>query len=121
MNEFLNKGDDSAISINSRGDGGFHNESEYSYGEWEGKAGIPEDGWLPPDAVEGMSVAEVSKSLRYIGMKDRVVLRFSNEQIDGDMLQTLDRQLLVEGFPELNALELKKIIDFVKGWRPKKR
>ena len=120
--DFFKQGDDSAISINSRGDGGFHNESEYSYSEHnEGSVGMLEDGWTPPDDVEGMSVQEVSKSLRYIGMKDRVVLRFSNEQIDGNMLCTLDKKLLKEGFPELNALEVKKILDFVQGWRPKKR
>ncbi|XP_005107727.1 uncharacterized protein LOC101855593 [Aplysia californica] len=116
-------GDDSAISMCSRGEGGFPNESEYSYSEYteEPPRDVTEDGWSPPDNVEGLSVQEVSKSLRYIGMKDRVVLRFSNEQIDGNMLCTLDKKLLKEGFPELNALELKKILDFVQGWRPKKR
>ncbi|GFS17290.1 GRB2-associated and regulator of MAPK protein [Elysia marginata] len=110
-------GDDSMCS---RGDGGFPNESEYSYNEYMEQV-KDDDGWTPPDSVEGMSVLEVSKSLRYIGMKDRVVLRFSNEQIDGSMLCTLDKKHLKEGFPELNALELKKILDFVQGWRPKKK
>lgn len=117
---YLKQGDDSAISLCSRGDGGFPNESEYSYNEYAEQT-VLEDGWTPPDSVDGMSVQEVAKSLRYIGMKDRVVLRFSNEQIDGSMLCTLDKKLLQEGFPELNALELKKILDFVQGWRPKKR
>ncbi|RUS73078.1 hypothetical protein EGW08_019159 [Elysia chlorotica] len=110
-------GDDSMCS---RGDGGFPNESEYSYNEYMEQV-RDDDGWTPPDSVDGMSVLEVSKSLRYIGMKDRVVLRFSNEQIDGSMLCTLDKKHLKEGFPELNALELKKILDFVQGWRPKKK
>ena len=110
-------GDDSMCS---RGDGGFPNESEYSYNEYMEQV-RDDDGWTPPDNVDGMSVLEVSKSLRYIGMKDRVVLRFSNEQIDGSMLCTLDKKHLKEGFPELNALELKKILDFVQGWRPKKK
>ncbi|GFO37167.1 grb2-associated and regulator of mapk protein [Plakobranchus ocellatus] len=106
-------GDDSMCS---RGDGGFPNESEYSYNEYMEQV-REDEGWTPPDAVDGMSVLEVSKSLRYIGMKDRVVLRFSNEQIDGSMLCTLDKKHLKEGFPELNALELKKILDFVQAFQ----
>ncbi|XP_013086046.2 uncharacterized protein LOC106070650 [Biomphalaria glabrata] len=115
---FVKHGDDSAISIGSKGDGGYPNESEYSFNEYMSRE--DNDGWTPPMEIEGMSVQEVSKSLRYIGMKDRVVLRFSNEQIDGSMLCTLDEKLLKEGFPELNALEVKKIVDFIRGWRPKK-
>ena len=114
---FPKHGDDSAISMCSRGEYGFNCESEYSYSEyseWE------DDGWKPPDDIGYLSVLEVSKSLRYIGMKDRVVIRFAHEQIDGDMLCSLDKKLLQEGFPELNALEIKKILDFVRGWRPKK-
>jgi hypothetical protein len=57
----------------------------------------------------------------FFSLQDRVVLRFANEQIDGSMLCSLDKRLLKEGFPELNALEIKKILDFVRGWRPKKR
>ncbi|CAL1536687.1 unnamed protein product [Lymnaea stagnalis] len=115
---FPKQGDDSAISMCSRGEGGYPNDSEYSYSEY--MPSMEDDGWTPPDHLEGMSVQEVSKSLRYIGMKDRVVLRFSNEQIDGSMLCTLDQKLLKEGFPELNALEVKKVMDFIQGWRPKK-
>ena len=91
--------------------------SEYSYSEY---SEWHDDGWVPPDDISNLSVLEVSKSLRFIGMKDRVVIRFSREQIDGNMLQTLDIKLLKEGFPELNALDIKKILDFVDGWRPKK-
>lgn len=122
------QGDDSAISMGSRGDNtyGFNNDSEYSYNEYiENGSGSTvtgrEENWSPPDDISALSVQEVSRSLRYIGMKDRVVLRFSNEQIDGSMLCSLDKRLLKEGFPELNALEIKKILDFVRGWRPKKR
>lgn len=116
----LKHGDDSAISICSRGDGGFPNESDYNYNEYIDQIFVPGDNWTPPEELEGLSVKEVSWSLRYIGMKDRVVLRFANEQIDGSMLCTLDKRLLKEGFPELNALEIKKILEFVRGWRPKK-
>ena len=114
---FPKHGDDSAISMCSRGEYGFNGESEYSYSEY---SEWQDDGWKPPDDIGNLSVLEVSKSLRYIGMKDRVVIRFAHEQIDGDMLCSLDKKLLQEGFPELNALEIKKIVDFVRGWRPKK-
>lgn len=115
---FPKHGDDSAISLCSRGEYGTgHGESEYSYSEY---SEWHDDGWVPPDDISNLSVLEVSKSLRFIGMKDRVVIRFAHEQIDGSMLQTLDIKLLREGFPELNALDIKKILDFVNGWRPKK-
>lgn len=122
------QGDDSAISVGSRGgEYVLHNDSEYSYNEYSDslscvttRTGV-EDNWRPPDDISGLSVQEVSRSLRYIGMKDRVVLRFSHEQIDGSMLCSLDKRLLKEGFPDLNALEIKKILDFVRGWRPKKK
>ena len=106
-------GDDSAFS----GDYGYHGDSEYSYNEY---SEFRDDGWRPPSDLSNLSVQEVSKSLRYIGMKDRVVIRLANEQIDGQLLCSLDKKLLQEGFPELNALEIKKIIDFINGWRPKK-
>mgnify|MGYP000090171677 FL=1 len=115
---FPKHGDDSAISMCSRGEYGTNQGgSEYSYSEY---SEWHDDGWVPPDDISNLSVLEVSKSLRFIGMKDRVVIRFSREQIDGNMLQTLDIKLLKEGFPELNALDIKKILDFVDGWRPKK-
>lgn len=111
-------GDDSAISMCSRGEyGTVQGESDYSYSEY---SGWHDDEWIPPDDISNLSVIEVSKSLRYIGMKDRVVIRFAREQIDGNMLCSLDVKLLKEGFPELNALDIKKILDFVGGWRPKK-
>ena len=112
------QGDDSAISLCSKGDYGFQGGSDYSYSEYGDV--FREDGWLPPDNIDCLSVQDVSRSLRYIGMKDRVVKRFANEQIDGQMLASLDWKLLKDGFPELNTLEVKKIIDFINGWRPKK-
>jgi hypothetical protein len=108
------RGNDSAIS----GDYGFHGDSEFSYSEY---SEFMDDGWSPPNDLVGLTVQEVSKSMRYIGMKDRVVIRLANEQIDGKLLCSLDKKLLREGFPELNALEIKKIYDFINGWRPKKK
>ncbi|CAG5126386.1 unnamed protein product [Candidula unifasciata] len=115
-----NQGDDSAISACSRGDIRYINDGEYNSNDFGEHTQDSDDGWMPPNQIEGLSVQEVSKSLRYIGMKDRVVLRLSQEQIDGSMLCTLDEKLLKDGFPELNALEVKKILDFIQGWRPKK-
>ncbi|XP_041357331.1 uncharacterized protein LOC121374331 [Gigantopelta aegis] len=110
-------GDDSAISMGSRGEYGNTNGSDYSYAEY---GDFHDDDFVPPNDVRHLSVKDVAKCLRFIGMKDRVVIRFSNEQIDGNMLCSLDKKLLKGGFPELNALEIKKILDFIGGWRPKK-
>jgi hypothetical protein len=76
--------------------------------------------WVPPENIEPLTVEEVGLSLRYIGMKDYIVTRFCEEQIDGKQLTELTSQLLLEGFPDLNALDRKKLFDFIKGWRPKK-
>ncbi|XP_062578587.1 uncharacterized protein LOC134240509 [Saccostrea cucullata] len=113
INEMMSRPEESVLS----GDYGYHGDSEYSYAEYGEDF---DDGWRPPLDLSNLSVQEVSRSLRYIGMKDRVVKRLSNEQIDGQLLCSLDKNLLREGFPELNALDVKKIIDFINGWRPKK-
>ncbi len=77
--------------------------------------------WMPPADVSEMSVEEVGMSLRYIGLKETLVQLFLDQQIDGKQLNDLDQQLLKEGFPDLNALERKKVLDFVHhSWRPKK-
>ncbi len=104
---------DSGIFVSTRwSDYNFDSESPY--------ATPSEDSWTPPDDISSLSVTEVARSLRYIGMKHHVVLRFVEEQIDGKQLQELDDVLVREGFPYLNALERKKVIDFANGWRPKK-
>ena len=77
--------------------------------------------WVPPSDVSSLSVSQVAASLRYIGLRERLVTHFCEEQVDGKQLGELDDALLREGFPELNALERKKILDFISGWRPKKR
>ena len=79
-----------------------------------------ESSWAPPDDLSRLSVQEVAHCLRYIGMREYVVMYFVEEQIDGKQLLELDHHLLSEGFPQLNALERKKIVDFAQGWRPKK-
>ena len=76
--------------------------------------------WVPPPDVTSLSVFQVAASLRYIGLRERLVTHFREEQVDGKQLGDLDDALLREGFPEMNALERKKLVDFISGWRPKK-
>lgn len=76
--------------------------------------------WRPPDVIDTLSVEEVTLSLLYIGLKRESAQLFAEQQIDGHQLQELDEQLLAAGFPQLNALERKKVLDFRSGWRPKK-
>ena len=76
--------------------------------------------WRPPDVIDTLSVEEVTLALLYIGLKRESAHMFAEQQIDGRQLQELDEQLLAAGFPQLNALERKKVLDFRAGWRPKK-
>lgn len=110
--------------VNARADSGifvsprisdFHLDLESPY-----RAPSEEPSWSPPDDLSTLSVTDIAHCLRYIGMKDKLVYRFVEEQIDGKLLLELDSDLLREGFPGLNALERKKILDFIGGWRPKK-
>ncbi len=84
------------------------------------RTGSESSNWAPPGDLSTASVQEVVQSLQYIGMKDNIVKLFYDEQIDGKQLLDLDDHLLGEGFPQLNALDRKKIVDFINGWRPKK-
>ena len=76
--------------------------------------------WTPPPDLTSLSTCQVAASLRYIGLRERLVTHFREEQVDGKQLVELDDALLREGFPEMNALERKKLVDFISGWRPKK-
>lgn len=76
--------------------------------------------WRPPEDLSSLTVEEVAMSLRYIGMKDQIAVGFSKEQVDGKLLGEMDNHLLKEGFPNMNSLERKKVLDFVQGWRPKR-
>ena len=73
--------------------------------------------WTPPDDIISLSVEEVGRSLRYIGLKPHLMNQFLEEQIDGTLLNDIDENLLMEGFPALNALDRKKVMDFKSGWR----
>ena len=84
------------------------------------RTGSEGSSWSPPGDVSNATVQEVAQCLQYIGMRDHIVKHFYDEQIDGKQLLELNEHLLSEGFPQLNALDRKKIVDFVNGWRPKK-
>ncbi|XP_043100097.1 GRB2-associated and regulator of MAPK protein 1 [Puntigrus tetrazona] len=74
--------------------------------------------WQPPSNLSGISIEEVSKSLRFIGMSDDVVSLFVQEKIDGNLLLQLTEEILSEDF-KLSKLQVKKLMQFINGWRPK--
>uniref|UniRef100_A0A9J8D7C8 GRB2 associated regulator of MAPK1 subtype 2 n=1 Tax=Cyprinus carpio carpio TaxID=630221 RepID=A0A9J8D7C8_CYPCA len=81
----------------------------------EGGAG---SSWRPPAELCWLSVEEVSSSLRFIGLSDDVIGLFSRERIDGSIFTQLTEEILSEDF-KLTKLQVKKIMQFIKGWRPK--
>lgn len=74
--------------------------------------------WQPPSNLSGISIEEVSKSLRFIGMSDDVVSLFVQEKTDGNLLIQLTEEILSEDF-KLSKLQVKKLMQFINGWRPK--
>lgn len=74
--------------------------------------------WQPPTDLSGLSVEEVSKSLRFIGLSEDVISFFVTEKIDGNLLVQLTEEILSEDF-KLSKLQVKKIMQFINGWRPK--
>ncbi|XP_054622415.1 GRB2-associated and regulator of MAPK protein 1 isoform X2 [Dunckerocampus dactyliophorus] len=74
--------------------------------------------WQPPPSLAGLSIEEVSKSLRFIGLPDDVVFVFTSEKIDGNLLMQLTEEILSEDF-KLSKLQVKKLMQFINGWRPK--
>ncbi|KTG39868.1 hypothetical protein cypCar_00018200 [Cyprinus carpio] len=74
--------------------------------------------WQPPSNLSGISIEEVSKSLRFIGMSDDVISLFVQEKIDGNLLLQLTEEILSEDF-KLSKLQVKKLMQFIDGWRPK--
>ena len=71
-------------------------------------------------AIRSACWPQVALALQYIGMKDNIVVRFSEERIDGRLLADLSPDLLAEGFPDMNAWDRQKLMKFVHGWRPKR-
>jgi len=78
----------------------------------------PADLWQPPADLAGLSTEEVSRSLRFIGLPDEVVALFVTEKIDGSLLLQLTEEIVSEDF-KLSKLQVKKLMQFINGWRPK--
>ncbi|XP_069554080.1 GRB2-associated and regulator of MAPK protein 1 isoform X1 [Brachyistius frenatus] len=78
----------------------------------------PAAAWQPPSSLAGISIEEVSKSLKFIGLPDDVVSLFVSEKIDGNLLLQLTEEILSEDF-QLSKLQVKKLVQFINGWRPK--
>ncbi|XP_077365171.1 GRB2-associated and regulator of MAPK protein 1 [Festucalex cinctus] len=74
--------------------------------------------WQPPPNLTGLSIEEVSKSLRFIGLPDDIASLFISEKIDGNLLLQLTEEILSEDF-KLSKLQVKKLMQFINGWRPK--
>ncbi|XP_064151211.1 GRB2-associated and regulator of MAPK protein 2 isoform X2 [Loxodonta africana] len=98
-------------------------------GRLEGTPASPRDGaagwggrdassWQPPADLSALSLEEVSRSLRFIGLSEDVVSFFARERIDGSIFVQLSEDILADDF-HLTKLQVKKIMQFIKGWRPK--
>ncbi|XP_078253456.1 GRB2-associated and regulator of MAPK protein 1 isoform X3 [Rhinoraja longicauda] len=74
--------------------------------------------WQPPTDLCGLSIEEVSKCLQFIGLPEEVVSLFVVEKIDGNLLVQLTEEILSEDF-KLSKLQIKKLLQFISGWRPK--
>ncbi|XP_067107333.1 GRB2-associated and regulator of MAPK protein 1 isoform X1 [Osmerus mordax] len=74
--------------------------------------------WQPPLNLSGLSIEEVSKCLRFIGLPDDILSLFAKEKIDGSLLLQLTEEILSEDF-KLSKLQVKKLMQFINGWRPK--
>lgn len=94
----------------ARGDGGAPPATPRPSGD-----GSP---WLPPADLSALSLEEVSKCLRFIGLSEDVVSFFARERIDGSIFVQLSEEILADDF-RLTKLQVKKIMQFIKGWRPK--
>ncbi|NXB47014.1 GARE2 protein, partial [Leucopsar rothschildi] len=94
----------------ARGDGGAPPASA--------RPGGDSPAWLPPADLSALSLEEVSKCLRFIGLSEDVVSFFARERIDGSIFVQLSEEILADDF-RLTKLQVKKIMQFIKGWRPK--
>uniref|UniRef100_A0A8C3T8R7 GRB2 associated regulator of MAPK1 subtype 2 n=1 Tax=Chelydra serpentina TaxID=8475 RepID=A0A8C3T8R7_CHESE len=74
--------------------------------------------WQPPADLAALTVEEVSRCLRFIGLSEDVVRCFARERIDGSIFVQLPEEILADDF-RLTKLQVKKIMQFIKGWRPK--
>ncbi|XP_073529885.1 GRB2-associated and regulator of MAPK protein 2 isoform X2 [Phyllobates terribilis] len=91
--------------------------SPHTPGGPRGLSGDP-SAWHPPPDLSALSVEEVSRCLRFIGLSEDVVTFFVRERIDGSIFVQLTEEILSDDF-KLTKLQVKKIMQFIKGWRPK--
>ncbi|XP_028412273.1 uncharacterized protein LOC114535088 [Dendronephthya gigantea] len=68
-----------------------------------------------PKDISGLSVADVSRLLRYLGMGSYVET-FESELVDGDMLSSMDQDALES--LNVSSFHVKKMLKFIGGWRP---
>jgi len=69
-------------------------------------------------SLEYMTVEDISKSLKLIGMHNSTIENFYNECVDGSLLLTLTDQMLKDEF-KMSVFHRHKISQFICGWRPK--
>ena len=79
--------------------------------------GYPSIDEVPTD-ISSLSVEDVLQCLRWLNLH-KYVETFRTEQIDGELLTSVDQQVLIEelGFKRLDAIKLEKFARH--GWRPK--
>lgn len=70
-----------------------------------------------PGSLEGLSKRQVSDCLRLLHMPQFVNDSFLDNDVDGDLLVTLDKDMLTE--LGMSKLQSQKLYKFIHGWRPK--
>lgn len=68
-----------------------------------------------PQDITGLSVADVGRLLKYLGMGN-YVQTFERELIDGSMLATMDQESMES--LDMTVFHVKKLLRFIGGWRP---
>ncbi|XP_033640481.1 flocculation protein FLO11-like [Asterias rubens] len=70
-----------------------------------------------PTNLKGLTVAQVTQSLRLLNL-DKYAEVFKNNQVDGEMMITLSKDILRTEF-KVSEFDSQKIMKFLGGWRPK--
>ena len=69
--------------------------------------------------VSALSVADLGEALESVGLMRKTVDTLRQQKVDGKLLVSLDEDVLIETLPDVKKLDIKKILMFVNGWRPK--
>ena len=72
-----------------------------------------------PGQVTSMTVEDISDCLCVLKMSHHVD-KFLEEAVDGELLMSLDEEMLMQSFG-FTAYEARKISKFKNGWRPTSR